>query len=119
VTYSVLPAGEAPWRPSKLTGTLNVDLAGALGASTLGARLWRVRSGEELPRHRHRATHELYLVLEGEGQIRLGEASFTLPRQSAALVSPDEWRQLFNDSGADALWLVVGAPAEATAEYPV
>ena len=118
MTYSVLPAGEAPWRPSKMLGTLNVDVAGALGATTLGARLWRLRPGEALPLHRHAETHELYFLLEGEGQIRVGEQTFELPRHSAVLVSPDEWRQLFNESEGDALWLVTGAPAESTAEYP-
>jgi len=29
------------------------------------------------------------------------------------LVAPDTVRQLFNDTDADALWLVVGAPSEA------
>jgi quercetin dioxygenase-like cupin family protein len=118
VSYSVLPAGEAPWRASKMTGTLTVDLAGQLGATTLGARLWRLRPGEELPRHRHAETHELYVVVEGEGGMRVGDESFLLPRLSTVLVSPGEWRQLFNDSDGDALWLIVGAPAESTAEYP-
>jgi quercetin dioxygenase-like cupin family protein len=118
VSYSVLPAGEAPWRPSRLQGALNVDLAGALGATTLGARLWRLRPGQSLPLHRHATTHELYIVVDGEGGIRVGEASFVLPRLSAVLVSPEEWRQIFNDSEADALWLITGAPAEGTAEYP-
>ena len=29
------------------------------------------------------------------------------------LIEPETVRQVFNDTGADALWLVVGAPAEA------
>ena len=118
MTYSVLPAGEAFWRPSNMLKTMNTDLAKQLGATTLGARYWRLRPGEFSTRHRHVETHELYVVLEGEGQIRVGEESFVLPRLSAVLVSPDEWRQLFNDSEADVLWLVTGAPTEATAEYP-
>ncbi len=41
----------------------------------------------------------------------------TSPTQSrrrllAALDTPDTDRQLFNDTGADQLWLVVGAPRE-------
>ena len=112
MSYSVLPAGEAFWRPSNMLGTLNTDLAKQLGAETLGARLWRLRPGEFSTRHRHFQTHELYLVLEGEGRMRVGEDSLVLPRLSAVLVSPDEPRQLFNDGEHEALWLVVGAPAE-------
>ena len=112
MSYSILPAGEAFWRPSNMLKTMNTDLAKQLGASTLGARLWRLRPGEFSTRHRHRETHELYLVLEGEGRMRIGGESFVLPRLSAVLVSPDELRQIFNDSEEEVLWLVVGSPAE-------
>ena len=37
----------------------------------------------------------------------------SLPRLSAVLVEPENARQIFNDTDADALWLVVGAPPEA------
>jgi uncharacterized cupin superfamily protein len=113
VTYSVLPASEAFWRPSNQLKTLNTDLAKQLGATTLGARYWRLRPGEFSTRHRHVETHELYVVLEGEGRMRVGEDSLVLPRLSAVLVGPDEVRQLFNDGDADVLWLVVGSPQEA------
>jgi uncharacterized cupin superfamily protein len=112
VSYSVLAAGEAFWRPSNMLKTMNTDLAKQLGATTLGARLWRLRPGEFSTRHRHRETHELYLVLEGEGRMRIGAESLVLPRLSAVLVSPEELRQIFNDSEEDVLWLVVGSPAE-------
>ena len=112
MSYSVLPAGEAFWRPSNQMKVLNTDLAKQLGAQTLGARLWRLKPGEASTRHRHFETHELYVVLEGEGRMRIGDESFVLPRLSAVLISPDELRQIFNDGEADTLWLVVGAPAE-------
>ena len=98
--------------PVEQLKTLNTDIAKQLGAQTLGARLWRLRPGEWSTRHRHYETHELYLVLEGEGRMRIGTDSLTLPRLSAVLVEPDEVRQIFNDTDADALWYVVGAPSE-------
>lgn len=112
--YRVLPAGEAHWRPSNQMGTLNTDLAAQLGASeTLGARLWRLRPGQASTRHRHKATHELYVVLEGTGRMAIGEERLTLPPLSAVWVESGTVRQPFNDTDADQLWLVVGAPAEA------
>jgi uncharacterized cupin superfamily protein len=113
MSYSVLPAGEAFWRPSNQMKVLNTDLAKQLGAQTLGARLWRLRPGESSTRHRHIDTHELYLVLEGEGRIRIDDDLMTLPRLSAILVEPEHVRQVFNDTGADVLWYIVGAPPEA------
>jgi quercetin dioxygenase-like cupin family protein len=90
----------------------NTDLAKQLDAATLGARLWRLHPGQASTRHRHRATHELYLLLEGTGRIRVGPDLHTLSPLSSLLLEPGEVRQLFNDTDADQLWLVVGAPPE-------
>jgi uncharacterized cupin superfamily protein len=110
--YAVLPASEAFWRPSNLMGVLNTDLAKQLGAEHLGARLWRLAPGQASTRHRHAAQVELYVVLEGAGRIRVDGDLLTLEPLSALLVQPRTVRQVFNDTDADALWLVVGAPAE-------
>jgi quercetin dioxygenase-like cupin family protein len=113
MSHRVLAAEEAFWRPSNQMGVLNTDLAKQLEASTLGARLWRLHPGQASTRHRHRRTHELYVLLEGAGRIRVGEDLHTLEPLSALLVEPEEIRQLFNDTETDQLWLVVGAPPEA------
>jgi len=112
MSYRVLAAREASWRPSNQMGVLNTDLAKQLQASTMGARLWRLRPGQASTRHRHRRTHELYVLLEGTGRIRIGEQLHTLEPLSSLLVDPAEIRQLFNDTEGDQLWLVVGAPLE-------
>ena len=112
MSYRVLPAAEAHWRPSNQTGVLNTDLAKQLGSDTLGARLWRLRPGQTITRHRHRQTNELYVLLEGTGRIRVDDDLLTLSPLSAVLVDPQTVRQPFNDTAADQLWLVVGAPPE-------
>ena len=111
--YRVLNASDAYWRPSNQMGVLNTDLAKQLEAETLGARLWRLQPGQASTRHRHRATTELYVVLEGTGRLRVADELLTLEPLSAALVEPDVIRQPFNDTEEDQLWLVVGAPKEA------
>jgi quercetin dioxygenase-like cupin family protein len=111
--YRVLNASDAYWRPSNQMGVLNTDLAKQLEAETLGARLWRLQPGQASTRHRHRATTELYVVLEGTGRLRVANELLTLEPLSAALVEPDVIRQPFNDTEEDQLWLVVGAPKEA------
>lgn len=110
--YRALPAADAFWRPSNQMGVLNTDLAKQLGADTLGARLWRLRPGQASTRHRHATQTELYVVLEGIGRIRIEDELLTLEPLSALLVEPRTVRQVFNDTEADALWLVVGAPPE-------
>jgi quercetin dioxygenase-like cupin family protein len=92
---------------------MNTDLAKQLQATTLGMRLWRLTPGQSSTRHRHRGQHELYVVVEGTGRIRIDEELLTLTPLSAVLVEPESLRQVFNDTVADALWLVAGAPPEA------
>ncbi|MGN6190472.1 MAG: cupin domain-containing protein [Conexibacter sp.] len=115
VGYRVLHAADAFWRPSNAMGVLNTDLGGQLEADALGARLWRLAPGQASTKHRHAAQTELYVVLEGTGRMRVGEEVLTLAPLSAVLVEPRTVRQPFNDTDADALWLVVGAPREAVA----
>ena len=113
VSYQVLKARDAFWRPSNQMKVANTDLAKQLGSKTLGARLWRLRPGQASTKHRHLAQHELYVVLDGTGRIRVDEDLLTLEPLSALSVEPEHLRQVFNDTDADALWLVVGVPPEA------
>lgn len=110
--FRVLHAADAFWRPSNQMGVDNTNLAQQLGAETLGARLWRLQPGQASTRHRHVGQHELYVVLEGTGRIRVDGELLTLEPLSSLLVEPDTVRQVFNDTDAPALWLVVGAPVE-------
>ena len=112
MSYRVLAAEDAFWRPSNQMGVLNTDVAKQLEASTLGARMWRLQPGQASTRHRHRSTQELYVLLEGTGRIRIGDDLHTLEPLDSLLVDAAEVRQLFNDTEGDQLWLVVGAPPE-------
>jgi uncharacterized cupin superfamily protein len=113
MAFRVMSAAEAFWRPSNQMGVMNTDLAKQLGAATLGARLWRLQPGQASTRHRHIRQDEMYVLLEGRGRVRIGDELLTLERLSALYVEADTVRQVFNDTDADALWLVVGAPPEA------
>ena len=112
MAFQVLEASAAHWRPSNQMGVLNTDLAKQLGATTLGARLWRLRPGQASTRHRHAEQSELYLLLEGTGHMRVDGELLTLAPLDAVHVEPESVRQLFNDTDEEQLWLVVGAPPE-------
>ena len=109
----MLPAREAFWRPSNQMSVLNTDLAAQLEAGTLGARLWRLEPGQASTRHRHVRETELYVVLDGTGRIRVAGEVLRLEPLSSLVVEPRVVRQVFNDTDATVLWLVVGAPPEA------
>ena len=112
MAYRVLNAGDAFWRPSNQMKVENTDLAKQLEADTLGARFWRLQPGQASTKHRHFDQHELYVVVEGTGRMRVDDELLTLERLSAVLVEPEHVRQVFNDTDEAALWLVVGAPPE-------
>jgi quercetin dioxygenase-like cupin family protein len=111
--HRVLEAADAFWRPSNMLGVLNTDIARHLDSTLLAARLWRLAPGEWSTRHRHTTQTELYVVLEGTGRMRVDGELLTLAPLSAVLVEPDGLRQVFNDTDAEQLWLVVGTPVEA------
>ena len=113
VSYRVLPASEAFWRPSNQMKVANTDLGRQLEARQLGARLWRLKPGQASTRHRHVDQEELYLLLEGSGRMRVDDDLLTFEPLDAILVEPDSVRQLFNDTTANQLWFVAGAPPEA------
>jgi quercetin dioxygenase-like cupin family protein len=114
MAYRLLRSADAFWRPSNQMRVENTDLAKQLEASALGARLWRLAPGQASTRHRHIQTEELYVLLEGSGRVRIDDDEpLTLAPLDSLLVEPDSARQLFNDTEADQLWLVVGAPPEA------
>lgn len=113
MSFRVLEASDAHWRPSSQLGVLNTDLAKQLQAEGLGARLWRLRPGQASTKHRHDRQTELYVVLEGTGRMRVADSGpLTLQPLSAVLVEPETVRQIFNDTEEEALWLVVGTPPE-------
>jgi uncharacterized cupin superfamily protein len=112
MAYRKLSASKAFWRPSNQMGIENTDLGRQLEARQLGARLWRLKPGQASTRHRHIDQEELYLVLEGSGRIRVDDDLLTLEPLDSVLVEPDSARQVFNDTAADQLWFVVGAPLE-------
>jgi quercetin dioxygenase-like cupin family protein len=113
MAHRLLRAEGAFWRESNQMRVLNTDLAKQLEADSLAARLWRLRPGQASTKHQHELQEELYVLLEGRGRIRVGEESLELGPLDALLVEPNTVRQVFNDTDADALWLVVGAPPEA------
>jgi quercetin dioxygenase-like cupin family protein len=113
VKYTLLRSDQAFWRPSNQMRVENTDLAKQLEVEQVGARLWRLKPGQASTFHRHKSQEEIYILLEGTGRIRIGDETLTLNRLDSLRVAPDELRQVFNDTDADALWLVFGAPVEA------
>ena len=110
--YHLIKPEDLFWRPSNLMRIPNADFLERTGSENLGARLWRLPPRSANTLHKHVRQEEFYFVVEGVGRIRVGDETLTVPKYGGVLVGPDQLRQVFNDTDAEALWLIVGAPEE-------
>jgi len=110
--YHLIKPEDLHWRPSNLMRIPNADVLERTGSENLNARLWRYPAKSAGTLHKHIRQEEFYFVLEGTGRIRVGDETLTVPRHGGVLVGPDQLRQVFNDTDAEVLWLIIGAPEE-------
>jgi len=108
--YFVIPPEELHWRPSNMMKIPNADFLERTKSQYLGARLWRLPPQSANALHQHIEAEEFYFVVEGTGRIRVGEETLTIPKNGGLLVGPSQLRQIFNDTEADTLWLIISSP---------
>jgi len=108
--YYLIKPDDLAWRPSNLMKVPNADFLERTKSEILGARLWRLPPKSANTLHKHMRAEEFYFVLEGVGRMRVGGETLTVPKHGGVLVGPEAMRQIFNDTEADVLWLIVGAP---------
>ena len=86
----------------------------ALGLEQTGISLQRIKPGQRLPfGHTHSVQEEIYVVLAGSGEMRVGDDVVVLAARLDALrVAPGAWRGV--QAGPDGLELLAfGAPSGA------
>jgi len=110
--YTLIIPDDLHWRPSNLMRIPNADFLERTGSENLSARLWRLPPMSANTLHKHIRQEEFYFVLEGTGRMRVGDDTLTVPRYGGVLVSPDQLRQVFNNTDTEVLWLIIGAPEE-------
>jgi uncharacterized cupin superfamily protein len=87
-------------------------LSGALHNTR--ANIWRLPPGVRGTRHLEHVQEEMFVVLEGTATLLLGDPPerVELPRGSVAVVETETGQQLRNESDAETVVLIVGAPPE-------
>ena len=110
--YFLIKPEDLHWRLSNMMKIPNADFLERTQSEILGARLWRLPPNSANTLHKHIRAEEFYFVVEGVGRIRVGDETLTVPKHGGVLVGPRQLRQVFNDTGSDVLWLIVGAPEE-------
>jgi mannose-6-phosphate isomerase-like protein (cupin superfamily) len=109
-TFVLIKPDDLSWRLSNMMKIPNADYLERTGSEILGARLWRLPPKSANTLHRHPKMEEFYFVVEGVGRMRIEDQTITVPKHGGVLVGPALLRQVFNDTDAEVLWLIVGAP---------
>lgn len=92
-------------------GNLFVDLAAELGCEEMKSRLWYLDPGDAISYHKQTEQEEFYFVVDGPGQMRIGDENFEVPEGGCVRVAPETPRQVRNDTDENRhVWLIVGAP---------
>jgi quercetin 2,3-dioxygenase len=86
----------------------------ALGTSAFGFNLVEIEPGGEMPEHSENESGqvELYVILEGEGVLRIEGEDHPAPAGTFASIEPPASRTIRNDSGAPLTALLIGVQPE-------
>lgn len=80
-----VPGAENP--PEKFSAQIG-DIGRRIGAQKIGCNLTVVPPGKRAwPFHNHRVNEEMFVVLEGEGEVRIGKETFPI-RQGDVIAHP-------------------------------
>jgi uncharacterized cupin superfamily protein len=95
----------------------------AIGAKKLGYNLTVLPPGKaQCPFHAHRAEEEMFLILEGEGELRYGAARYRLRAFDVIACptgGPETAHQIINTGASDLRYLSLSTLAETEiCEYP-
>ncbi len=97
------------------------DIDGALGLSNLGATLHVVPPGKTAwPYHRHHGVDELFVILKGEGEYRVGDRRLPI-RAGDCIGAPagGEPHQIINSGRGELRYIALANHAQADViEYP-
>ena len=112
--YTIFRPGEREYQPAQHGDRRRsrASLSEALQATR--ANIWRLPPGARGSHHIEHVQEEMFVVLEGAATLLLGEPPqrVELPCGTVAVVETGTAQQLRNESDAEVVVLIVGAPPE-------
>ncbi len=108
--YTVILPEDLPWEVSNTMKLPNAYITIPLESENLRVRYWKLPPYSANTLHKHISSEELYIVLEGTGKIRIEDETITVPKYGAVLVPAEKFRQIFNNTSQETLWLIIGEP---------
>ncbi len=99
------------------------DIGRKLGAQKLGYNLTVVPAGKRaFPFHSHRINEEMFFIVEGEGEVRIGTETHKIRKGDVICCppgGPETAHQIVNSSNAELKYLAVSTRQSAeVCEYP-
>ena len=99
------------------------QFSAAIGARALGYNLTELPPGcAQCPFHAHRAEEEMFLILEGEGELRFGAQTFRIGKDDVIACptgGPESAHQIINTGSTTLRYLALSTRAEVeVCEYP-
>jgi mannose-6-phosphate isomerase-like protein (cupin superfamily) len=109
--------GVPSWRPD-VTDRPMLEVSRHAPLEHSRASLWRYPPGARGRRHRQLVQEEIFVILEGEFTMLLGEPPerVTLPPRSIVVVEPLTPLQLLNETDGEGVIFIYGAPADPSSE---
>lgn len=72
----------------------------------------RLEPGQEVDHHDHFTMSEVYYLMRGKGQFRVGDQLIDAEENTAMYFEPGVMRSVVNNSDEEAWWLFVGSPPD-------
>jgi len=99
------------------------QFSAAIGARQLGYNLTELPPGSaQCPFHSHRAEEEMFLILEGEGELRFGNQTYGIRKHDVIACptgGPDTAHQIINTGSVTMRYLALSVLADVeVCEYP-
>jgi mannose-6-phosphate isomerase-like protein (cupin superfamily) len=91
--------------------------SGPLACTNFAFIINRQETGSTGVHHAHEVAEEVYVLLEGQAQLTVGDEVIPMHKHDAIRVEPGAMHSTSNHSGADAWWLVIGAPTDEFLEF--
>jgi oxalate decarboxylase/phosphoglucose isomerase-like protein (cupin superfamily) len=86
--------------------------SGPLACENFAFLVNRQLPGKGGSHHAHDGAEEVYVLLQGEAVLRVGDEDIAMKPLDAVRVQPQVLHSTRNESTEDALWLVIGAPTD-------
>ena len=107
---SPIKAEYHPW-PKALNGDLRA-YDPHLECEHVAFSIGHLKPGQSVGHHTHEEAEEVYILLQGHSQIRIGETVLDAKATDAFRFPPDVPRSVYNNSDEDCWWVFIGTPPD-------